>query len=611
MSALSIQVPFPVFQDRDGQPLDNGYIWIGQPNLNPQTNPVVAYYDDALTIVATQPLRTINGYVSRAGTPAQVYVDAVNFSILVQDSKGSMVYNFPEGTGISPNAAGVVYDPAGASAVATTVQAKLRETVSVKDFGAVGDGVADDTAAIQSAINQANLSGYDVLFDTNRTYITGTLTPKSNVKLNLQGSTLKLKAATNWLLIDGTATSGSNFSILNGTLDPNKSQNNGNVNQAGGGIWLVGWNQVLLQNVSINNAFRSSIVLNGCSDVTLDTIEQNNCGQTNAFGFFGYGLEAYNGTSRLVIRNFYVNSMYGFGIHFFGCTDFCADNLKFNNLTYGGAAIAITWTQAQRGRVGNVLCQSVDGDTLEVNASIDQVIENVSIVSAGDIPLLFGDNGTGVFNERVTVRNFKSTSTGGAFSARINYVKRCSFQNLDFDKSIDTFASGAPATGDRNNSITDSIIAANISTPVNYYNKFHLLRVAFSNFYVNSFDGVNASFSNPQSSGSFNLSVANSGVTYVDFVAWDNLGFQGFKAGKLKVLAWLNNSQGTYHEVPFYVTNTGSAANLGTLTTVSGSFARDMTIAADAVNKRISITNSTGNTCFVQWSVDLTGAMSF
>jgi hypothetical protein len=54
----------------------------------------VAYYDEAMTIVAPQPLRTLNGYISRAGTPAQVYVDGVDFSILVQDSKGTMVYTF-------------------------------------------------------------------------------------------------------------------------------------------------------------------------------------------------------------------------------------------------------------------------------------------------------------------------------------------------------------------------------------------------------------------------------------------------------------------------------------------------------------------------------------
>ena len=66
-------------------------------------------------------------------------------------------------------------------AVARTVNAKLQEMVSVKDFGAVGDGIVDDTAALQTAIDTACAAKVQLFWPRGTYFITATLEHSSDV----------------------------------------------------------------------------------------------------------------------------------------------------------------------------------------------------------------------------------------------------------------------------------------------------------------------------------------------------------------------------------------------------------------------------------------------
>ena len=159
----------------------------------------------------------------------------------------------------------VSYTPAGTGAVLTTVQAKLRESVSVKDFGAVGDGVTDDTAAIQAAINA---SPKELYFPKGEYLcLTGliigspvTLVGEGNqgaANVNVEGA--KIVTSQNITLITFNGSAGNNQGSGGGIRDLALVQTNVGASNQGTAVSITGTtsalraNWVRIQNCQIEN----------------------------------------------------------------------------------------------------------------------------------------------------------------------------------------------------------------------------------------------------------------------------------------------------------------------------------------------------------------------
>jgi len=131
------------------------------------------------------------------------------------------------------NSSTVAYTPSGTGAVTTTVRAKLQEVVSVKDFGATGNGTTDDTAAIQAAINAST----SVYFPIGTYSVTSLWIGTNGTALYGAGSggvTIKARSAVNKLIRcqytsddSNIAAVLNNISIAGITIDGNSLANIG------------------------------------------------------------------------------------------------------------------------------------------------------------------------------------------------------------------------------------------------------------------------------------------------------------------------------------------------------------------------------------------------
>jgi hypothetical protein len=150
------------FFDNNGNPLSGGKLYSYAAGT---TTPQATYTTAAGNIAHTNPI--ILNSAGRVVTGEIWLTAGQNYKFVLTTSTDVTIATWDNitginGTGIASNAVNVQYDPAGTGAVATTVQAKLRQTVSIKDFGAVGDGVTDDTLAFVGMAAYVNTVGSNV-----------------------------------------------------------------------------------------------------------------------------------------------------------------------------------------------------------------------------------------------------------------------------------------------------------------------------------------------------------------------------------------------------------------------------------------------------------------
>jgi hypothetical protein len=177
-------------------------------------------------------------------------------------------------SGGTTDASLVTYNPPFTGGVETTVEAKLAETVSVKDFGAVGDGVTDDTTAMQAAVDA--MAGVGAVFFPAGTYLGFVDVPDDTVLYGEgESSIIKLPTGANRAAIQSLDTSGGNdnVQIFRLQVDGNRA---GQTNLIAHGINVDGaCNNWFVTQCKITNTYGHGVQIRGGGVPANSTVADN------------------------------------------------------------------------------------------------------------------------------------------------------------------------------------------------------------------------------------------------------------------------------------------------------------------------------------------------
>jgi len=160
------------FFDNNGNPLSGGKLYT---YVAGTTTPKVVYTTSAGNVPHTNPI-TLDSAGRVPGGQIWLTNGSVSYKFLLETSVNVLVGTFDNiPPAVSGVASDIVYLPANAGAVATTVQSKLRESVSVKDFGAIGTADIANQTADTAAFTAAMATGKSVYVPEGTYYTSSTI----------------------------------------------------------------------------------------------------------------------------------------------------------------------------------------------------------------------------------------------------------------------------------------------------------------------------------------------------------------------------------------------------------------------------------------------------
>lgn len=149
------------------------------------------------TDISPSGLNVVTGTLSQGGTSVSLVGHTHAWADIVSGKPTTIAGYGITDLAASGGSALVGYIHAGTGAVARTVQAKLRESVSPKDYGAVGDGATNDLTAVSNALAYAFANGLPVDGGNSVYAISGSLTVTSQITPWIKALRLKQLSPSN------------------------------------------------------------------------------------------------------------------------------------------------------------------------------------------------------------------------------------------------------------------------------------------------------------------------------------------------------------------------------------------------------------------------------